>query len=288
MSILINKETRVIVQGITGAHGSFHTALMLEYGTKIVAGVTPGKGGRVFEAAGREIPVFNTIAEAVGNAPADYAVSFVPAPQALSATMDALDAGLNTVIITEHMPVHDVMRITKTAGEKKLTVIGPNCPGIITPGECKIGIMPGNIFKKGTIGVLSRSGTLTYEIVQHLSDNGMGQSTVIGLGGDAVVGLNFVEGLKMFESDPQTGAIVIIGEIGGDSEERAAAYVRDSVRKPVVAYVAGKTAPPGKTMGHAGAIISGTSGTFASKITALKNAGVKIAFFPWEVPGLLK
>jgi len=302
MSILINKNTRVIVQGITGAHGSFHTALMLEYGTNIVAGVTPGKGGQTFEPAGttdsakagkhenvrKKIPVFNTVADAVKNFPADYAVSFVPAPHAFSAATDSLDAGLNTVIITEHMPVHDVMRIIKMAARKNLTVIGPNCPGIITPGECKIGIMPGNVFRKGKIGVLSRSGTLTYEIVKHLTDAGMGQSTVLGIGGDAVLGLNFTEGLKMFEADPQTEAMVIIGEIGGDSEERAAAFIKGLIKKTVVAYVAGKTAPPGKTMGHAGAIISGASGAYESKIAALKNAGVKIAAFPWEVPLLLK
>ena len=287
MAILIDKNTRVIVQGITGAQGSFHTGLMLEYGTKILAGVTPGKGGEIFESQGKKIPVFNTVAEAAAAFPADYTISFVPAPHAMSAAMEALEAGLNTVIITEHMPVHDVMKITKLAAEKNRIVIGPNCPGIITPGECKIGIMPGNVFKKGKVGVLSRSGTLTYEIVQHLSGAGIGQSTVIGIGGDPVVGLNFVEGLKFFSDDPQTDAIVIIGEIGGDSEERAAAYIKGSIKKPVVAYIAGKTAPPGKTMGHAGAIISGNSGSFAAKISALKNSGVKIAMSPWEVPALI-
>ena len=287
MAILIDNNTRVIVQGITGAQGSFHTGLMLEYGTKIVAGVTPGKGGTVFDAHGIKIPVFNTVADASGAFPADYTISFVPAPHAMSAAMEALEEGLNTVIITEHMPAHDVMKITRKASEKDRIVIGPNCPGIITPGECKIGIMPGYVFEKGRVGVLSRSGTLTYEIVQHLSDAGIGQSTVIGIGGDPVVGLNFIEGLKFFQDDLQTDAIVMIGEIGGDSEERAAAYIKSSVTKPVVAYIAGKTAPPGKTMGHAGAIISGNSGSFAAKISALKNAGVKIALSPWEVPALI-
>lgn len=288
MSILIDKKTRVIVQGITGAHGSFHAKKMLDDGTKIVAGVTPGKGGRFMRHDGINIPVFNTIAEAVAKSPADFSISFVPAPNAAAAAFEALDCGLNTVIITEHIPTQDAMKIMERAKKNGRKVIGPNCPGIITPGGCKIGIMESSVFKKGRVGVLSRSGTLTYEIVKAMSAEGIGQSTVIGIGGDAVIGLNFIEGMELFDKDPGTDAVVLIGEIGGDGEERAARFMKKNFGKPVIAYIAGKTAPSGKTMGHAGAIISGKSGAYESKISALKKAGALVAELPWEVPSLIK
>jgi succinyl-CoA synthetase alpha subunit len=292
MAILIDKNTRVIVQGVTGHHGLFHAGLMVEYGTKIVAGVTPGKGGTTVEAdggaaGGKKIPVFDSVAEALEFSAADYSIIFVPAAHALEAAEEALGSNLNLVIITEHMPVRDTMLIMKKAAEKNLIVIGPNCPGIITPEECKIGIMPVNIFKKGKIGVISRSGTLTYEIVQQLTLSGLGQSTVVGIGGDSLTGFGFNEALESFENDPETAAIVLIGEIGGDAEERAALLMKSHIKKPAIAYIAGRTAPSGKTMGHAGAIISGKSGTYASKISALKNVGVKIAELPWDVPRLV-
>jgi len=288
MSILINSKTKVIVQGITGQQGSFHTRQMVADGTNIVAGVTPGKGGYLFRCGAKTIPVFDSIAEAQKKYPADFTISFVPPPQVLLAANDALDAGLGTVIITEHVPVRDAMLIKSKAHSKKLIVIGPNCPGIITPGECKIGIMPADIFKRGRVGVLARSGTLAYEIVHGLTRAGIGQSTVIGIGGDPVIGLDFIEGIKLFEKDPDTDAVVLIGEIGGYAEERAAALIARKISKPVIAYIAGKSAPCGKTMGHAGAIISGQSGGYASKIAALENAGVTLAELPWEVPKLLK
>lgn len=283
MSVLVHKNTKVIVQGITGHHGSFHAELMMEYGTNIVAGVTPGKGGRVMNLAGKKIPVFNSVQEALKFSPADFSIIFVPSDHALEASLEALEENLHLVIITEHIPVHDVMKIVSKAEEKKRVVIGPNCPGIITPDECKIGIMPGNIFRKGRVGVLSRSGTLTYEIIQTLSEAGLGQSTVIGIGGDMVNGLSFVDGLQLFESDKKTDIIVLIGEIGGDAEERAAEYIQKHVRKKVVAYIAGKTSPPGKTMGHAGAIISGNTGTYIAKILALKKAGVRLIKKPSDI-----
>ena len=286
--MLIDSKTRVIVQGITGTHGSFHAARMLEYGTNIVAGVTPGKGGTVVSAGEKDVPVYNAIseaAEAVGGA--DYSIIFVPAMHAFNAAIEALHANLNLVIITEHIPVHQVMKIMWEAGRRNLVVIGPNCPGLISPGECKIGIMPGEVFTSGSVGVLSRSGTLTYEIVAGLSKSGIGQSTVVGIGGDMINGLNFVEGLKMMEEDPATEKILLIGEIGGDAEERAAAYIADNVKKPVFAYLAGRTAPVGKTMGHAGAIISHGKGGFAEKKAALEGAGVKVASMPGEVVGLM-
>ncbi len=287
MAILINKNTRVIVQGITGTQGSFHAGLMNVYGTDIVAGVTPGKGGNFISAGGKDIPVFDTVKEAVKAHPADFSIIFVPAKNAAAAADEAIAADLNLVIITEHVPVLDAMFIMRSAAKKNLTVIGPNCPGIISPGECKIGIMPGHIFKKGGIGVISRSGTLTYEIVKQLSDAGYGQSTVIGIGGDMVTGYGFNEGLSDFENDPMTKAIVMIGEIGGENEEHAATYIKGHIKKPVIAYIAGRVAPKGKTMGHAGAIIYGKSGTFDSKLNALKDAGVKIAELPWDVPRIV-
>lgn len=281
--MLIDATTRVIVQGITGHHGSFHTTLMLEYGTKVVAGVTPGKGGETVEG----VPVFNSVKEAVAEQPADWSILFVPAPFALGAAMEALEADLHLVIITEHIPVFDVLKIVDEAKRRGKTVVGPNCPGLITPAQSKLGIMPGDIFQPGSLGVLSRSGTLTYEIVSHLSEAGIGQSTVVGIGGDMVIGLQFIEALEMLEADEATEKILLIGEIGGDAEERAAAYIAEHVKKPVVAYLAGRTAPPGKTMGHAGAIISGGKGTFASKKKALEAAGVAVAALPHEVVKLL-
>jgi len=281
--MLIDATTRVIVQGITGNHGSFHTKLMLQYGTKIVAGVTPGKGGDVVEG----VPVFETVAEAVEVEPADWSILFVPALFALDAAMESLEAGLNLVIIAEHIPVHDALKIFHEAQKRKLVVVGPNCPGIIVPGSCKLGIMPESVFQPGSLGILSRSGTLTYEITSHLSEAGIGQSIVVGIGGDMVTGLNFSEGLSILEKDESTEKILLIGEIGGDEEEHAAEYIRSHVRKPVVSYLAGRTAPPGKTMGHAGAIISGGKGTFESKKNALLSAGVQVAELPKDVSHFL-
>ncbi len=281
--MFLTKTTPVVVQGITGHHGSFHTKLMLEYGTNVVAGVTPGKGGQEVEG----VPVYNSVAEAKKAHAAEWSILFVPAAFALDAAMEALEAGLHIVIISEHVPVHDVLKIVEAAKDRGLTVIGPNCPGLIVPGESKVGIMPGDIFMPGKVGVLSRSGTLTYEIVSHLTEAGIGQSVVVGIGGDMVTGLNFLEGLELMEQDESIEKILLIGEIGGDAEERAAAFIREHVKKPVVAYIAGRTAPPGKTMGHAGAIISQGKGTFASKKKALEEAGVKVSALPKDVVTLI-
>lgn len=280
MPILINKNTKFIIQGITGTQGSFHAKLMQEYAAEALAsGVTPGKGGQ--EVHG--IPVYNSVKETLNNHQASWSVIFVPAPFVKNAAQEALENGLNLVIISEHVPVLDTIAIVKMAQEKGLHTIGPNCPGIITPEEIKIGIMPAHVFKKGRVGVVSRSGTLTYEIVDSLTKAGIGQSTVIGIGGDPINGMDFIDILPLFEKDPQTEAIILIGEIGGDNEERAAHYIKNNISKPVTAYIAGKTAPPGKTMGHAGAVISGKSGTAESKIKALKEAGVKVAELPSEI-----
>lgn len=284
MSILIDSKTKVIVQGITGKHGSFHTRLMMQYGTNIIAGVTPGKGGQKFDGG---IPVFNTVKEALKIGKADFSIIFVPAKHAMDAAMESLKENLNIVIITEMLPVHDAIRIMKEAAARDLTVIGPNCPGIITPDECKIGIMPAGIFKKGEIGVLSRSGTLTYEIIHIMSSKGFGQTTVVGVGGDMVKGMSFIEGLQMFENDEKTKAVVIIGEIGGDAEQRAASYIKENISKPVVAYIAGKTAPKEKRMGHAGAIIMGESGTYDNKKLTFEKCGIKVATFPKDITELL-
>jgi len=286
MAILVGKETRAIVQGITGSQGSWHTKLMLEYGTKIVAGVTPGKGGT--EVHG--VPVFDTAREAIDRVKANASIIFVPAPFAKDAVLENIDAGLNPVIvITEGIPVKDEIQIMEVAKLGGTTIIGPNTPGIITPGQCKLGIMPSHIFKQGSVGLVSRSGTLTYEIAASLSNSGLGQSTCLGIGGDPVVGLNFVDVLEMFRKDPKTKKIAMIGEIGGNAEETAAAYIRKTeYPKPIAAYVAGRAAPPGKRMGHAGAIIMGKSGTAETKIEALRKAGVKVALKPGEVAKLLK
>jgi succinyl-CoA synthetase alpha subunit len=286
MAILVGTRTKAIVQNITGTQGSFHSQLMSQYGTKIVAGVTPGHGGT--EVNG--IPVLDTVEEAVERFDANASIIFVPAPFAKDAVLEAIAAGLNpVVVITEGIPVKDEIQIMEVAKLKGTIVIGPNTPGIITPNECKLGIMPSHIFKQGKVGLVSRSGTLTYEIAASLTAAGLGQSTCLGVGGDPVVGLSFVDVLEMFRKDPSTEAVAMIGEIGGNAEEIAANYVTDSnYPKPVAAYVAGRAAPPGKRMGHAGAIIMGKSGTAETKIQALQNAGVRVALKPGEIAKLLK
>lgn len=285
MSILIDKSTRVIVQGITGRDGQFHALKMKAYGTQIVGGTSPGKGGTSIG----NIPVFDTVAEAVSATGADTSVIFVPARFAADAIMEAADAGVRLVIcITEGIPTLDVIKAYSFVRSKGAMLLGPNCPGLISPGKSLVGILPGSIFKEGDTAVISRSGTLTYEVVYHLTAAGIGQSTAIGMGGDPVVGLYFRELLEMFEKDPQTKAIVMIGEIGGNAEELAAEYIREHVKKPVVAFIAGQSAPAGKQMGHAGAIITGNSGSAAGKIAALEAAGIKVASEPSEIPVLLK
>lgn len=286
MPILVGKETKAIVQGITGGQGSYHTQLMLEYGTKIVAGVTPGKGGTTSQG----LPVFDTVQEAKDKFGVNASIVFVPAPFAKDPVLEAIAADLNPIIvITEGIPVKDEIQIMQVAKLKGTTIIGPNTPGIITPSKCKLGIMPGHIFKPGKIGLVSRSGTLTYEIAASLTNAGLGQSTCLGIGGDPVVGLNFVDVLEMFRIDTQTKAIAMIGEIGGNAEEMAAEYVKKTkYPKPIAAYVAGRAAPPGKRMGHAGAIITGKAGTAETKIQSLRDAGVKIALRPGEIAKLLK
>jgi succinyl-CoA synthetase alpha subunit len=277
MSVYINKDTKVLVQGITGSTALFHTKQMLEYGTKIVAGVTPGKGGT--EAEG--VPVFNTVEEAVKATGANVSVIYVPAPFAADAILEAVDADLDMAIcITEHIPVLDMVKVKRYMEGKKTRLVGPNCPGVITPDECKIGIMPGYIHKKGHVGVVSRSGTLTYEAVHQLSQEGIGQSTAVGIGGDPVNGTNFIDALMAFNEDPDTYAVVMIGEIGGTAEEEAAEWIKANMTKPVVGFIGGQTAPEGKRMGHAGAIISGGKGTAADKIKAMNEAGMEVAATP--------
>jgi succinyl-CoA synthetase alpha subunit len=287
MSILVNKNTRVICQGITGSAGSFHTDQCLKYGTKFVGGVTPKKGGTTWtgKESGTSLPVFNTVAEAVAKTGADASMVFVPPAGAADAIMEAADAGIRVIVaITEGVPVLDMTRVKRIlAGYPQARLIGPNCPGVITPGECKIGIMPGYIHKSGSVGVISRSGTLTYEAVHQLTALGLGQSTCVGMGGDPIPGTNQIELLEMFQNDPQTKSILLIGEIGGTAEERAAEYVAKHMTKPVAAFIAGQTAPPGKRMGHAGAIISGGSGTAAEKIAALKKANIEVAATPADL-----
>ncbi len=285
MSIFINKRTKVLVQGITGRDGSFHAQQMKEYGTNVVGGVTPGKGGS--KVAG--IPVFNSMEEAVKETGANTSVIYVPPPFAVDAIYEAVDAGIKLVVcITEGVPANDMMKVYPYVKEKGARLIGPNCPGLISPGASKVGIMPGTIVKKGNIGVVSRSGTLTYEAIWALTQAGMGQTTCIGIGGDQVIGTNFIDCLEAFENDRSTKGIVMIGEIGGSDEEVAAQYIKKHMTKPVVAFIAGQTAPPGKRMGHAGAIISGGSGTAADKIAALNKVGVPVAGSPTEIPALLK
>lgn len=280
MSILVNKSTRVLVQGITGKEGSFHASACKEYGTQIVAGVTPGKGGTDFEG----IPVFNTVSQAVAATGADTTMIFVPPVFSADAIMEAADSGIRLMVaITEGIPVQDMMRVKRYIAGKPVRLIGPNCPGIITPEECKIGIMPGFIHRKGTIGVISRSGTLTYEAVWQITQRGLGQSTCIGIGGDPIHGTDFIDPLGMFEEDPETQAVVLIGEIGGDAEEQAAAFIKMHVNKPVLVFIAGATAPPGRRMGHAGAIIAGGKGTAADKFAAFEAAGATIVKNPAQI-----
>ncbi|ETT85842.1 succinate--CoA ligase subunit alpha [Viridibacillus sp. FSL R5-0477] len=277
MSVYINKETKVLVQGITGSTALFHTKQMLEYGTKVVAGVTPGKGGTTVEG----VPVFNTVVDAVEATGCNVSVIYVPAPFAADAILEAVDADLDLVIcITEHIPVLDMVKVKRYMEGKKTRLIGPNCPGVITADECKIGIMPGYIHKKGHVGVVSRSGTLTYEAVHQLSQEGIGQTTAVGIGGDPVNGTNFIDVLKEFNEDPETYGVVMIGEIGGTAEEEAAEWIKANMTKPVVGFIGGQTAPPGKRMGHAGAIISGGKGTAADKIKAMNAAGIQVAETP--------
>jgi succinyl-CoA synthetase alpha subunit len=283
MAIIIDKNTKVVVQGITGGQGKFHTRAMKDYGTNIVAGTTPGKGGSVVD----DIPVYDNIEEVKEEINAS--IIFVPAPFAKDAALEAIDFGLNpVVIITERIPIQDSIEVMRKAEEKNIDVIGPNTPGIISPGKSKMGVMPSHVFRDGSVGLISRSGTLTYEIANNLSKAGLGQSTTVGLGGDPVVGLSFVDVLKKFEKDQQTKAVVLVGEIGGNAEEMAASYIEEGYPKPVVAYIAGRTAPPGKRMGHAGAIVSGGVGTADNKIKALSKAGVEVAEFPSDVARILK
>ncbi len=285
MSVLVGKDTRLVVQGFTGSEGTFHSEQMIEYGTNVIGGVTPGKGGQ----SHLDLPVFNTVAEAVEKETANTSVIFVPPPFAGDAISEAAFAGIEVIIcITEGIPVRDMVIAKQIVRSQGATLIGPNCPGVITPGEAKVGIMPGMIFHKGNVGLISRSGTLTYEAVDQLTKAGLGQSTAIGIGGDPVIGTTHTDAVKLFNDDPETEAIVLIGEIGGSAEEEAAAYIRENVEKPVVAFIAGSTAPPGRRMGHAGAIISGGQGTAQDKKKALRAAGVTVVESPAEIGITLK
>ncbi len=285
MSILVNKNTRLVVQGITGRDGSFHTSQMLKYGTNVVAGVTPGKGGKVIEG----VPVFNTVAEAVKKVEANTSVIFVPARFAPDAIYESADAGVKLVVcISEGIPAIELVRVVAYLRDKDCRLIGPNSPGVVSAGEAKVGILPGHIFKKGGVGVVSRSGTLTYEIVDHITKSGLGQSTCLGIGGDPVIGTKFIECLELFAKDDETKAVVLVGEIGGRDEQDTAVYVKKHFKKPVFGFIVGKTAPPGKRMGHAGAIIAGTAGTAAEKIKAFEDNGIKVGETPADVARLLK
>ena len=290
MSILVDRSSRVLVQGITGNEGSFHTQQMIEYGTQVVAGVTPGKGGQLFEG---KIPIFNTVKEAAAETKANVSIIFVPPVFAPDAIFEAAQAGIKTVVcISEGIPAMDMIKVYDYLKSTGTHLIGPNCPGIISPGKCKVGIMPGFIHNEGTVGIISRSGTLTYEAVDQVTRQGLGQSTCIGIGGDPVIGTRFIDALKLFKEDPETELVVLIGEIGGTAEEEAAAWIKENFNKPVVAFIAGQTAPPGRRMGHAGAIISGGKGTAAEKMKALDDAGITVCKSPAEigktVAGILK
>ncbi len=285
MSILVDKSTRVVVQGITGKEGSFHATQCKAYGTQVVAGVTPGKAGQEVEG----IPVFNTVREAVAKTRCDTSLIFVPPPFAADAILEAADAGIRLVIcITEGIPINDMVRVKRALRDRETRLIGPNCPGIITADECKIGIMPGFIHKKGRVGVISRSGTLTYEAVNQITNLGLGETTCIGIGGDPIIGTGYIDLLALFEKDPDTEAVVMIGEIGGDAEEKAALFIKEQVRKPVIGFIAGITAPPGRRMGHAGAIITGGKGTAADKMAALEAAGVRVVKNPADIGETVK
>ena len=280
MSILVDKKTRLLVQGLTGSEGSFHTEQMIEYGTKVVAGVTPGKGGTKHLG----VPIFNTVAEAITETQANTSVIFVPPAFAADAILEAANSGIKVIIcITEGIPAADMVKVYNAIKNNRVVLVGPNCPGVISPGQAKVGIMPGFIHKKGTVGIVSRSGTLTYEAVKQIVDVGLGQSTAVGIGGDPVIGSKFIDIVKMFNDDPATEAIVMIGEIGGSAEEEAAEFIKKNVKKPVVGFIAGRTAPPGRRMGHAGAIISGGKGTAAEKMAAMKKAGIHVVENPAEI-----
>jgi succinyl-CoA synthetase alpha subunit len=280
LAILVDKNTRLAVQGITGKEGSFHARQCKEYGTNIVAGITPGKGGTVHEGT----PIFNTVEEAVEKEGANASVIFVPPPFAADAILESVAAGVDLVIcITEGIPTIDMVRVMSVIARSRSRLIGPNCPGIISPGKCKIGIMPGRIFREGSVGVVSRSGTLTYEAVHQLSERNIGQSTCIGIGGDPVIGTNFIDALTLFNQDPETEAIVMVGEIGGTAEEQASKFIKENVKKPVVGFIAGRTAPPGRRMGHAGAIISGGKGTAEEKIETMRKYGIHVVLSPAEI-----
>ncbi len=284
MSVIVDDSTRLIVQGITGNEGRFHTAQMIDYGTNVVAGVVPGRGGESY----LERPIYNTVAEAVAEVGANTSIIFVPAVFAADAALESIGSGIKTVIIiTEGIPTLDMMKVYWEGNRAGIRLIGPNCPGAISPGKAKVGIMPGHIHRPGHVGVVSRSGTLTYEIVNELTINGYGQSTCLGIGGDPIIGTNFVDALKLFEADDDTEAVIMIGEIGGTDEEDAAQYVKEHMTKPVLGFIAGRTAPPGKRMGHAGAIVSGGKGTAAEKVAALTGAGISVAELPDQIAGLL-
>ena len=284
MSILVDKNTRLVVQGITGREGSFHATQMIEYGTNVVAGVTPGKGGQWFSTDDKKVPVFDTVKEAVAATDANTSLIFVPARFAVDAIYEAADAGVELIIcLTEHIPVLDMIAARAYLDSLDVRLIGPNCPGLLTPGQAKVGIIPGSIAIPGNVGVVSKSGTLTYEVIDALTKLGIGQSTCVGIGGDPIAGTNFIDVLALFEEDPDTEQIVMIGEIGGNAEEQAAAYIAQHVTKPVTSFIAGRTAPPGKRMGHAGAIVEGKSGTAESKVEALRAAGVRVADNPDDI-----
>ncbi|MEN8374859.1 MAG: succinate--CoA ligase subunit alpha [Gemmatimonadota bacterium] len=289
MAIFIDEKTKLVIQGITGRDGSFHAAQMIEYGTRVVAGVTPGKGGQRFDAAGASVPIFDTMDRAVAETRADTSVVYVPPAFAADAIMEAADAGIGFIVaITEGIPVLDMTRVYEYVRGKGARLLGPNCPGLLSPGKSKVGIMPGNIATAGGVGVVSRSGTLTYEVVWHLTQAGIGQTTCVGIGGDPIIGTSFIDCLEAFEADPDTRAVAMIGEIGGRDEQRAAEFVAGEMSKPVVGFIAGQTAPPGRRMGHAGAIISGSSGTAGEKIAAFEQHGVGVAHRPAEVADLIQ
>lgn len=289
MSILVDKNTRLLVQGITGREGTFHTNHMIAYGTNVVAGVTPGKGGLVFEGEGAQVPVFNTVQKAVEVTGANASLIFVPARFAADAIYEAADSGVELIVcLTEYIPVLDMIRVRNYLDTLNTRLVGPNCPGLITPGEAKVGIIPGSIVLPGNVGVVSKSGTLTYEVIFALSERNIGQSTCVGIGGDPIKGMNFIDVLELFEDDPQTEQVILIGEIGGNAEEQAAEYIAEHMSKPVTAFIAGRTAPPGRRMGHAGAIVEGKSGTAEGKVAALREAGVPVAEHPDQIVDLIR